>query len=126
MLYQDTQGASASYSIHPEHGESSSIVSNVRVGGIMGGWIAFFLVFGGFVYMHISAAADLLNWYHYMIWAIAGMTLVFASAIIGMLVGALLSLAQSRVHQMVHHKEAIAGMLVEIGIRKKIRKLISL
>ncbi|MBP7056995.1 hypothetical protein KBB08_00720 [Candidatus Gracilibacteria bacterium] len=126
MLYQDTQGSSTSYRIHPEHGESSNIVTSVRVGGIVGGWIAFFLLSAGFVYMHISAASDLLIWYYYMIWAIAGMTLVFASAITGMLVGVLFSWAQARVYQTVHHKEAIAGMLVEIGIRKKIRKLISL
>ena len=126
MMYRERGSTLASSVIHPEHGESRSIVSSVRVGGIVGGIVALFLMGAVFVYMHINAVDDLLTWYRYIIWAIASMTLVFASAIVGMLVGVLFSSAQSRVQQVLHQKEAIAGVLLEIGIRKRIRRLMSL
>ncbi len=126
MTHQESKNVLAAGLIHSEHGESDHMVRTVQRGGIAGGGGALMLIVAIFSYIHLTGVAVLLTWYQYIIWAIASMTLVFVAAIVGMLTGVLYSLAQAKIQQALHHEEAIADALVEISMRKRIRKLMSL
>lgn len=126
MTHQEQKNISAERLIHSEHGESDHMVRAVQKGGIVGGGIALTLIAAIFSYIHITGAVGLLTWYQYVLWVISSMTLVFVAAIVGMLTGVLYSLAQAKIQQALHHKEALADALIEISMRKKIRKLLSL
>jgi hypothetical protein len=118
------QRSEASGLIHPEHQETGSIIYYARQGGIIAGGLAFAAILGVFFYLHLSGAVAYLSLSIYFTWAIASMTLVFASAITGMLIGVLVAGAWSKIHFLQHQHEAISTAMIEVSIRQAIRKVL--
>lgn len=123
MMHPESKNVLAARLIHSEHGESTHMVRVVQSGGMAGGVIGLVLIACVFVYLHVINVAIFMNWYQYILWAVGTMTFVFVASIVGMLVGVLYSLAHAQVQQALHHREAIADALLEISMRKRIRKL---
>ncbi len=111
--------------IHPEHHESKEIIRHAQNGGITAGTIAIAAVLGVFVFMHFTGTDQLLPLNTYVLWAIASMTLVFAASIIGMLIGIMASEIMAKFHQWQYQNLAMDDAIIELSIRKAIRKVIS-
>lgn len=116
--------AQAENLIHTEHGESINIIRSAQTGGAIAGVVILVTIVAIFAGIHINGASQHLSWPGYIIWALAGMVLTFAAAIVGMLIGMLYSEIQVKRQIWLRHNEAVAGALVELNIRQKVRKVL--
>ena len=122
---QLSQYLAAQAFIHPEHSETQFIIDYARKGGVLGWCATFVSIATGFLLVHTTGLDEYVSLSMYIVWWVAGITLSFAGAIVGMLIGVIWGKAQCQLNIWYNRDYAINDALEEINTRRRIRKVVS-